>query len=961
MAPSRTYSRHQPFGASRYVWCDATGLGRNVFVLFRRTFTLASHPGTALRAATLHVFADTRYRLWVNGEIVAYGPARFLPTHPEYDTIDLRPWLRRGRNALLIEANSFGDNSFESMPSIGGFIAAGIVRTATERHDLRTPGEWRMQRAAAWDADAPLYSFAQSPVEIKDERLLPPAVQSWRFDDRAWARPVVVTRQDAWGALRPRSVPMLTMDLQAPERVLVNSALADADEIVGARATAPKPAAAGTRVHCCYATHIYSPVEQDVTLGLYWGPHYLDGVQLQPATRTPPGPREDYPVHLRAGWNFLYGEPEFYGVYVATMVRDVFIALPNNKRLVAAAEPDRTCPHTLLLSDGVTSDVLRAAVRAACGEGTVPTRLAQLPKLPTAWQRVPRGELLPSPARLVALDTPIARAVCQPMTVSGLTAPGGQDWVVLFDFGGAYLGHAVLDVEAPAGTVIDVAYDERLRPDGLLDMYRTNPFVHNADRFVTAGGRTRIEAFRPRGGRYLQLTVRQARAPVTLHRVQLRRTLCPVTVEGAFVCSDPVFNWTWSAGLHTLLTVMEDTWNADAWRERGLYLGDTYVIHNATTTFWREHAFIQQTLRLWARGQYPDGQIRGCVPAWLNRPSIDYTLIWVLLLYDYVQQTADLTLLRELWPNVARLFASRVWQEGPHGLWTGDTGAVFVDWTTTPEMKTGENGVLNAFRYAALRCAAELADLLQEHVAARQYSRDARRVKRAFQALWDARTRRFAAALHGETLFDGYAAHTNVLALLYGLADRRQAQTALAYVKHCLSDEQFLSPTHIELYFHKYALEMLYERGEVALAEHIMRRTWGLMKNRGAWAIWEDLYRGLENKSNRCIGWGTTPMIIFARRVLGVRPAPLRPREVLIAPTSATLTWARGTVAHPHGPIDVEWRIRGEAAGRRLEVTVSAPTTLTLRVAPEGLLARLPLTTRVITKDSAGGARGAGR
>lgn len=930
-----------------YVWCDSTGLGRNVFVCFRRAFTLEGDPRASVREALLHLFADTRYRLWVNGEIVAYGPARFLPSHPEYDTVDLRPWLRKGRNALLVEANSFGDNSFESAPSIGGFIAWGSVRSTKTPVDLSTPGEWRMQRAAAWDADAPLYSFAQSPAEIRDTRREPRGVYSCRFNDRAWARPVTIARQDAWGALRPRSVPMLAMDFQSPERVLVNSALAATEDIIGGRVYAPKPAAQGAKPRCCYASHIYSPAGQDVTLGMYWGPHYLNGAQIERANVTPPGPRENYHVHLRAGWNFLYGEPQLHGVYLEKMVWAVLIAFPRDKGLVAAAEPDMACPQTMLLSDGVPEETLRAAVAAACGEGAVPASIGQMPKLDVPWHRAPRGELVPFPSRMMAWDTPVSREVARPAAVTDLEIPAGKDWVLLFDFGCAYLGHAVVDVDAPEGTVIDIAYDERLRADGLIGFYLSNPFIHNADRFTLAGGRTRVEAFRPRGGRYLQIAVRNATAPVTIHRVDVRRTLCPVRVEGRFECSDPVFNWTWSTGLHTLLTLMEDTWNADAWRERGLYLGDTYVIHNATTAFWREPSFIRQTLRLWAHGQYPDGQIRDCVPAWLNRPLIDYTLIWILLLCDYVLQSADLPLLRELWPHVERLFASPVWHEGPHGLWTGDTGSVFIDWTTTQEMRTGENGVLNAFRYAALLCAAELAGLLKDKAAAARCTREAHRVKRAFQHLWDGNTSRYAPAIHDGKLSGAYSAHTNVLALLYGLVEGKKAQAALAYVKDCLSDENFLSPTHIELYFHKYALDMLYDRGEFAFAEHIMRRTWGLMKERGAWALWEALYRGLENEGDLCIGWSSAPMIAFARRVLGVRPAPLRPRDVLVAPVSGTLTFARGAVAHPDGPINVDWRIHGDGAGRWLELNVTTPKAVRIRIAPEGALAKLPLKSAV--------------
>ena len=50
--------------------CD--GAGRNRYVAFRRAFAL----GEPSKTAMFHLFADTRYRLIVNGETVCHGPAR---------------------------------------------------------------------------------------------------------------------------------------------------------------------------------------------------------------------------------------------------------------------------------------------------------------------------------------------------------------------------------------------------------------------------------------------------------------------------------------------------------------------------------------------------------------------------------------------------------------------------------------------------------------------------------------------------------------------------------------------------------------------------------------------------------------------------------------------------------------------------------------------------------------------
>ena len=107
-----------------------------------------------------------------------------------------------------------------------------------------------------------------------------------------------------------------------------------------------------------------------------------------------------------------------------------------------------------------------------------------------------------------------------------------------------------------------------------------------------------------------------------------------------------------------------------------------------------------------------------------------------------------------------------------------------------------------------------------------------------------------------------------------------------------------------------------------------MRRNWGYVKNGGAWTIWEAIWYTQNQTGQLCQGWGCAPLIAMAHRILGVRPSPGRPQEVLIAPTTASLTYARGAVAHPAGPIEVDCgctgrgsrgvveRAGGERAGR---------------------------------------------
>src|SRR5438270_2620522 len=71
---------------------------------FRKTFQLASKPARFV----IHVSADNRYQLFVNGERSANGPARGDLYHWRYETVDIAPMLNPGANTLAAVVWNFG-------------------------------------------------------------------------------------------------------------------------------------------------------------------------------------------------------------------------------------------------------------------------------------------------------------------------------------------------------------------------------------------------------------------------------------------------------------------------------------------------------------------------------------------------------------------------------------------------------------------------------------------------------------------------------------------------------------------------------------------------------------------------------------------------------------------------------------------------------------------------------------
>jgi hypothetical protein len=903
-----------------YIWTDADGTGRNILSLFRRELTLKRAP----RRAPMHLFGDARYRLTVNGAIVAYGPARFRPTSPEHDTIDLAPHLVTGRNVIVVEVCSFGMNNFEAARSIGGFIAWGAISDGRRRVDLSTPGEWKAARAKGWDENAPPYSLQRSAIEITDTRLLPSGSAR---GDGGWTRPVPLTRQGAWGRLRPRSIPLLDERIRLPERTLFAGTIRR-ELRVGFR----EDGTIGQHRHqrSCYATHVHSPIEQDVLLGAFWGPHYLNGAEI--AFTTLPNPfmpnRLEATVRLRQGWNLFYGEPQ-----ALTEAWCVAIALPTDLGLTVRGEPSLDCPFAMLRAGPFSQAELDA------GRKHAPATLGELPKFDQPWRRVPLDEPLRSPPREVGWDKPAERTHAEGSVVSGIRLPcaAGTDAAAVFDIGTLYSGHIQVELDAPAGAVIDVTNVEQLRDDSFAS---PQWMIGSTDRFIARGGRQLVEGFHQRAGRYVQVTVRASDRPVELRRVAVRETAYPIADESAFACSDPMLDWVWKAGCRTLAACLQDTYSADVFREYSLYCNDVVGAYPATLSITADTRLIRRCFAQWIESQNEKGEIEGSQPRWHADPNRMTGVYFIRLLRDYWARTGDLELPRRAWPAVVRAIGARLQADERSGLWNESNR--WCDHGTTKDMMTGETGVLNAQRYRMLLCAAELATALGKKAEARPYLAEAAEVKASFQsALWDETAGCFADSRFDGKLSRTIRMHTNIVALAHGLVPEGKLEPALKHTLAGLEENPLhvkdFVRGHVGAFFFNYVWDALAAHGQAAAAEQAIRRHYGPMRLAGSSAIWEQ-FCGTHGELNLAIC--ASPVSWLRERTLGVQqPVPGKPDSVLIAPESATLDWARGVVPHHRGPIRVDWRIDG----RRLILRYAVPKGVRAVVRPAGRLAELEL------------------
>ena len=160
------------------------------------------------KQAELFISADSRYKLWVNGQYVARGPARSYPYFQCVDRLDLTPYLRVGPNTLAVQVYQPGYSHFAYVHrGMAGLLAHLTIDGTSE---LTTNPRWRTSRDFSFAATVPPVSIYGSGVEDRDLKL----VDNWlvpTYDDSGWAaaRLVAPVGGYPWTDMQARAVPLL--------------------------------------------------------------------------------------------------------------------------------------------------------------------------------------------------------------------------------------------------------------------------------------------------------------------------------------------------------------------------------------------------------------------------------------------------------------------------------------------------------------------------------------------------------------------------------------------------------------------------------------------------------------------------------------------------------------------------------------------------------------------------------
>jgi len=212
----KTLSTH-PWNAYWIAPANESGREYGVYY-FRKSIELAAKPSSFI----IHVSADNRYKLYVNGTLVSLGPARGDTYYWNFETVDLAPYLIAGKN--VVSAVVWNDAEYRPEAQISMRTAFIVQGNTLNEEILNTNNTWKCVRNNAYK---PLTGigyhpyYVAGPGELVD---MSKSIQGWMspdFNDSPWPNAGMLDHgkpkgtADAFGwMLVPSSLPQMELTYQ---------------------------------------------------------------------------------------------------------------------------------------------------------------------------------------------------------------------------------------------------------------------------------------------------------------------------------------------------------------------------------------------------------------------------------------------------------------------------------------------------------------------------------------------------------------------------------------------------------------------------------------------------------------------------------------------------------------------------------------------------------------------------
>lgn len=480
---------------------------------------------------------------------------------------------------------------------------------------------------------------------------------------------------------------------------------------------------------------------------------------------------------------------------------------------------------------------------------------------------------------------------------------------LVLDCGHEETGLLDLELEAPAGTVIDIGYGEH------LEDLRVRALVggrHFAVRHVCGSGPQHLlHPFLRLGMRYLQLHITPASGheaePIRVRYAGVRPTPYPVKVTGSLSTGSALHDKIYEVSRRTLALCMHEHYEDCPWREQALYAMDSRNQALAGYYCFSNYEFPRASIHLLGQGLDKEtGFLELCAPARVSITIPSFSLAWILMLNDYLLYSGDRDFVKAELPVVRQLLercaseTSGTLMQTPRGkrMWN------FYEWAPgleghisgEPTDAVSSEAPLNLFYLLALEAAARMENETGGNGTAYQQRADALRPEIASN-FWDGGQKAIVTRI-GAGATAHFAELTQSLALL---AHAVPANEEAGLRKRLASDNNGLVPCTISHTIYKFEALLAEPDTYGARVGELIDRDWGYMLYHGATSFWEtiDGASAFGDAGSLCHGWSGVPAYIYGKYGLGVVPASPGFSTYEVKPVKSLLPHSTGAVPMP--------------------------------------------------------------
>lgn len=427
----------------------------------------------------------------------------------------------------------------------------------------------------------------------------------------------------------------------------------------------------------------------------------------------------------------------------------------------------------------------------------------------------------------------------------------------IFDFEREVAGHIILDVECAQDTTILVAYGEHIADGEVRQIVSGGDYSFE---FQCTAGRNFFELLFFRvGARYLEIKNCDA-------VINLQVGIVPVmySISEKSTTLKGIDRKIYDTCVRTLRLCMHEHYEDCPWREQALYCLDSRNQMLAGYCAFEETEFARANIVFMSKGKTKEGLLEMTFPA-VNTPSIPFfTLMYPVIVYEYIEHTGDLTILDEVMDTLTEImevFISRVDSLGliqnmPSPYWN------FYEWSNgsqrsaedgTPILDC-ENGTYDLMLNCAFIYAFERYRKLCKFVG-RSVNMDVSFMQNEIRNMfYDEDKGYYSLSNSGSKL---YGQLGNAFAKLAGLSGRN--------IDKAIKGECDVIPATLSMrgFVYDALLSGDKDAKEFILAD--IREKYTYMLDQGATAFWETLdgETAFENGGSLCHGWSAMPIYYY--------------------------------------------------------------------------------------------------